>query len=115
MKPGVAAVMQMAVPFIWLGMVLAISFLETPLKFRAPGITVPLGLGVGRLIFRALNAAELALARLHRHGGCQSRAPARPRDHARPGTRYMTACSRTAFSVLSSSTSLRWTWPRTCR
>ncbi len=53
-----------AVPFVWLGMVLAISFLETPLKFRAPGITVPLGLGIGRLVFRALNAAELMLAGL---------------------------------------------------
>ncbi|MFG1677590.1 hypothetical protein [Micromonospora sp. NPDC049282] len=51
-----------AVPFVWLGMVLAISFLETPLKFRAPGITVPLGLGIGRLVFRVLNAAELVLA-----------------------------------------------------
>lgn len=26
-----------AVTFVWLGMVLAISFLEAPLKFRAPG------------------------------------------------------------------------------
>lgn len=25
-----------AVTFVWLGMVLAISFLEAPLKFRAP-------------------------------------------------------------------------------
>jgi hypothetical protein len=57
-----AGVVQLAVPFVWFGMVLAISFLETPLKFRAPGITVPLGLGIGRLVFRALNAAELALA-----------------------------------------------------
>ena len=48
-----------ATAFIWLGMVLAISFLETPLKFRAPGITLPLGLGIGRLVFRALNAAEI--------------------------------------------------------
>ena len=43
-------------------MVLAISFLETPLKFRAPGITVPLGLGIGRLVFRALNTVEVVLA-----------------------------------------------------
>ena len=57
-----ATVVLIAVPFVWLGMVLAISFLETPVKFRAPGITVPLGLGIGRLVFRALNAAELALA-----------------------------------------------------
>ena len=50
-----------AVPFGWLGMVLAISCLEAPLKFRAPGVTLPLGLGVGRLVFRALNVAETAL------------------------------------------------------
>ena len=56
------AVIAAAVPFVWLGMVLAISFLEAPLKFRAPGITVPLGLGIGRLVFRALNAAEIVLA-----------------------------------------------------
>ena len=51
-----------AVAFTWFGMVLAISFLEAPLKFRAPGITVPLGLGIGRLVFTALNTAESALA-----------------------------------------------------
>ena len=56
------AILPLGVPFLWLGMVLAISFVETPLKFRAPGITVPLGLGIGRLVFRVLNAAELALA-----------------------------------------------------
>jgi hypothetical protein len=62
MRVSVAGAVQVAVPFTWLGMVLAISFLETPLKFRAPGITVPLGLGIGRLVFRALAGAELALA-----------------------------------------------------
>jgi hypothetical protein len=51
-----------AAPFVWLGMVLAISFLEAPLKFRAPGVTLPLGLGIGRLVFRALNTAEVILA-----------------------------------------------------
>ncbi len=43
-------------------MVLAISFLEAPLKFRAPGVTLPIGLGIGRLVFRALNACEVVLA-----------------------------------------------------
>jgi hypothetical protein len=62
MTGGIATRVQIAPPFIWLGMVLAISFLEAPLKFRAPGITVPLGLGIGRLVFRALNAVELGLA-----------------------------------------------------
>ena len=53
-----------AAAFVWLGMVLAISFLEAPLKFRAPGVTLPLGLGIGRLVFRALNACEVLLAAL---------------------------------------------------
>jgi hypothetical protein len=53
---------QVAAPFLWCGAVLAISFLEAPLKFRAPGITVALGVGIGRLVFRALNALELLLA-----------------------------------------------------
>lgn len=52
---------QIAAVFTWLGMVLAISFLEAPLKFRAPGITIPLGVGIGRLVFRALNIAEAVL------------------------------------------------------
>jgi hypothetical protein len=51
-----------AATFTWLGMVLAISFVETPLKFQAPGITLSLGLGIGRIVFRALNIAEIALA-----------------------------------------------------
>ena len=51
-----------AAVFVWLGMVLAISFIEAPLKFRAPGVTLQIGLGIGRLVFRALNAVELALA-----------------------------------------------------
>lgn len=51
-----------AATFVWLGMVLAISFLEAPLKFRAPGVTLPIGLGIGRLVFRALNGSEIVLA-----------------------------------------------------
>lgn len=51
-----------AVTFVWLGMVLAISFLEAPLKFRAPGVTLQIGLAIGRLVFRALNTVEVAFA-----------------------------------------------------
>nr|WP_233911887.1 hypothetical protein [Arthrobacter polaris] len=49
------------VPFIWLGMITAISFIETPLKFRAPGMTHALGVGIGRLVFKVLNLVEVAL------------------------------------------------------
>ncbi|AEV76482.1 hypothetical protein MycrhN_6020 [Mycolicibacterium rhodesiae NBB3] len=51
-----------ALTFVWLGMVLAISFVEAPLKFRAPGVTLQIGLGIGRLVFRALNSAEVLMA-----------------------------------------------------
>lgn len=51
-----------AIIFTWLGMVIAISFIEAPLKFRAPGVTLPIGLGIGRLVFRALNTIEAILA-----------------------------------------------------
>lgn len=51
-----------AASFLWLGMVLAISFLEAPLKFRAPDVTLRIGLGIGRLVFKALNAVEVVLS-----------------------------------------------------
>lgn len=57
----IRTVAQVATPFVWFGMVAAISLLEAPLKFRAPGITTALGLGIGRLVFQALNIAEFVL------------------------------------------------------
>jgi len=36
-----------AATLIWLGMVLAISFLEAPLKFRAEGLELRVGLAIG--------------------------------------------------------------------
>ncbi len=54
--------LAVALAFVWLGMVLAISFLEAPLKFRAPDVTLRIGLGIGRLVFRALNACEVVFA-----------------------------------------------------
>lgn len=57
-----APAVAVALCFVWLGMVLAISFLEAPLKFRAPEVTLRIGLGIGRLVFRALNVAESVCA-----------------------------------------------------
>lgn len=45
----------------WAGFVSAISFLEAWLKFEAPGITLPLGLGIGKLVFTAMNRIEWVL------------------------------------------------------
>lgn len=52
----------LAAIFIWIGFIGAISFMEAWLEFRAPGITLPLGLGIGRLVFSALNKVEWVLA-----------------------------------------------------
>ena len=56
------AAVAVAATWLWLGMVLAISFLEAPLKFRAPGVDLRTGLAIGRVVFRALNAVEAVLA-----------------------------------------------------
>ena len=54
----------LAITFIWGGMVLGISFLEAPLKFQAPGITLELGLGIGKLVFGALTKIEMVFSLL---------------------------------------------------
>ncbi|MCA1625352.1 MAG: hypothetical protein LC778_16450 [Acidobacteria bacterium] len=52
-------VLQIAVPFIWFGLIGGISFMEAPLKFQAPNITIPLGLGMGVLFSKHLIKAKL--------------------------------------------------------
>jgi len=58
----VPAAVAMAITFVWVGLVVGISFIEAPLKFRAPGVTLPIGLGIGRLVFRAVNGVEVVFA-----------------------------------------------------
>jgi hypothetical protein len=48
--------------FLWIGFVCAISFMEAWLKFRASGVTMPIGLCIGRLVFNALNKVEWIFA-----------------------------------------------------
>lgn len=64
MQPKEIHYYALALPsiFLWIGFVGAISFMEAWLKFRAPGVTLPLGLGIGSLIFSALNKVEWVLA-----------------------------------------------------
>ncbi len=57
-------ILQIAIPFVWFGMIGAISFMEAPLKFTAPNITLALGLGIGRIVFQTLNKIEIVLALL---------------------------------------------------
>ena len=58
---SLASLVLAVAAFVWLGMLLAISFMEAPLKFRAPNTTVPMCLSIGRVVFRALNRAEFVL------------------------------------------------------
>ncbi len=45
--------------FTWFGMTAGVSLLATPMRFAAPTITRPIALDVGRVVFGALNKAEL--------------------------------------------------------
>ena len=47
---------------LWLGMIVGISFVATPLKFQAPGVTLGIGLEIGRLVFSVFNKIEIAFA-----------------------------------------------------
>jgi hypothetical protein len=47
---------------LWLGMLLGVSGLATPVKFMAPSLSLPAALDVGRHTFAAFNRVEWLLA-----------------------------------------------------
>ncbi len=55
------SVKMSSVVFVWIGFLLAISFMESWLKFKAPGVTLEAGLSIGKLVFNVLNKVELSL------------------------------------------------------
>lgn len=59
--PVWARALLLVIPAVWLGLLIGISLIEAPLKFTAPGITIPLGLGIGRRVFFAMNIVEVVL------------------------------------------------------
>lgn len=56
-----AASGRLLAPALWLGLIIGISLIETPLKFMAPGMSLELGLGIGQLVFAAMNIIEVLL------------------------------------------------------
>lgn len=46
--------------FLWVGMTVGVSMIATPVRFTATTITRAVALDVGRVVFAALNKAELA-------------------------------------------------------
>lgn len=49
--PGLAAA-------LWLGLVIGVSFVATPVKFQAPSLDLPTALDVGRVTFALANKVE---------------------------------------------------------
>ena len=47
------------ISLVWFGMTAGVSMLATPVRFTASTITRPVALDVGRVVFAALNKAEL--------------------------------------------------------
>lgn len=59
MKSPITTFLRIGFAFLWAGLVLGISFLEAPLKFTAPHITLELGLGIGQIVFQAMSKIEM--------------------------------------------------------
>lgn len=47
--------------FLWAGITIGVSMIATPVRFTAQSISRPVALDVGRVVFAALNKAELAM------------------------------------------------------
>jgi len=59
-----AANYSFTITILWLGFVVAIGFVETPLRFLPERISLDEALSIGRLVFHALNISELVFASL---------------------------------------------------
>jgi hypothetical protein len=47
---------------VWIGMLIGVSFLATPVKFLAPSLSLPVALDVGRQTFMWFSRVEIVLA-----------------------------------------------------
>lgn len=54
--------MLVAIAYVWAGLVIGVSFLATPIKFRAKSLTLPVALDVGRATFHAFGKVEWLLS-----------------------------------------------------
>lgn len=53
--------LRTAIPALWIGLLIGLAFIETPLKFLAPGVTLEIALGIGRLVLTAADIAGAVL------------------------------------------------------
>lgn len=61
MKIQIKYPLVFGISFFWLGLLLAVSFLETPLKFQVPGMTLPIALELGKIMFGVSTNIQLGL------------------------------------------------------
>jgi hypothetical protein len=61
-RSDVAVLALAVVSLVWIGVLLGVSFLATPVKFLAPSLTLPVALDVGRQTFQWLNRVEILFA-----------------------------------------------------
>lgn len=57
-------ILLVLVTALWLGMLIGVSFLATPVKFQAPSLDLPTALEVGRVTFALFNPVEWIAAAL---------------------------------------------------
>lgn len=60
-RPALADALFLAIAFVWVGMLAGVSFVATPVKFTAPGLSLPVALEVGRVTFDLFSRIEWAL------------------------------------------------------
>lgn len=71
--PGNFAVL---VTTFWVGILIGISFIATPVKFRAPSLARPVALDIGRVTFHVFSRIEWLLAALLVTAAAPARGPA---------------------------------------
>lgn len=57
----IIATLRTAIAAMWIGLIVGLAFIETPLKFLAPGVDLHIALGIGRLVLTAADIAGVVL------------------------------------------------------
>lgn len=61
-EPTLADAAFLGLALVWAGMLVGVSFVATPVKFAAPGLSLAVALEVGHVTFRLFSRIEWALA-----------------------------------------------------
>lgn len=64
MKSSWSSLVRLVLPVFWIGLLVGVSFIATPVKFQAPSLDLPVALDVGRVTFALFNHVEWAMVLL---------------------------------------------------